>query len=89
MQRPFQVNSRTQTHVTSAFHYLILLVDDRIVSQLITERLKKPDCQINGWVLDGYPTSQSQIEELVKVGLSPQLVVALELRDSIVYERIE
>jgi hypothetical protein len=38
--------------------FLIFCLDpDDIVIDLIRERLSKPDCKINGWVLDGCPTT--------------------------------
>lgn len=31
------------------------MVPDNIVSTLVEQRLKQSDCQVNGWVLDGFP----------------------------------
>lgn len=36
------------------------LVDDRTISQLVKERLTKPDCK-NGFIMDGYPRTVDQI----------------------------
>ncbi len=48
-----------------------------------------PDCRINGWVLDGCPSTPVQIEGLKSMGITPQTVVTLELNDTVVYERLE
>lgn len=31
------------------------MVPDTIISTLVEQRLKQSDCQVNGWVLDGFP----------------------------------
>jgi adenylate kinase family enzyme len=31
------------------------IVPDELVLNLVKERLSKPDCKINGWILDGCP----------------------------------
>ena len=31
------------------------IVPDDVVIELVTERLSKPDCRLNGWILDGCP----------------------------------
>ena len=65
------------------------IVPDEIVINLVKERLEQPDCLINGWILDGWPTTPEQIIRLRELGITPQLVVALELGDALVYEKIE
>lgn len=37
------------------------LIDDVTTSEIVKDRLSKPDC-VNGFILDGYPRSVSQIE---------------------------
>ena len=34
---------------------------DEMIIDLVKERLNKPDCKINGWILDGCPTTPEQI----------------------------
>ena len=34
---------------------IIFLVPDDVLIDLVRERISKPDCQINGWILDGCP----------------------------------
>ena len=52
-------------------------------------RLEKPDCVINGWILDGCPTTNEQIATLNDLGIVPSLVITLDQSDSSVYEKIE
>src|SRR5689334_7087563 len=37
------------------------LIDDKTTSEIVKNRLAKPDC-VNGFILDGYPRSIKQIE---------------------------
>jgi adenylate kinase family enzyme len=56
---------------------------------MVKERLDKPDCRLNGWILDGCPSTPEQIAALTELGVSPSLVVTLDQSDSSVYEKIE
>ena len=72
--------------------YLILviaIVPDETVMELVKERLSQPDCMINGWILDGCPTSEEQISKLKDLGFGPQIVIELDLSDALVYEKLE
>jgi len=51
--------------------------------------LEKPDCKINGWILDGCPTTNEQIAALNDLGIIPSLVITLDQSDSSVYGKIE
>lgn len=42
-----------------------------VVSELIIQRLKSKECIEKGWVLDGYPTSVIEAEELKSKGITP------------------
>ena len=35
------------------------LVPESIVIPLVEERLKRSDCRVNGWVLEGFPQSEA------------------------------
>ena len=61
---------------------------DRI-TELVLDRLRKPDCRINGWVLDGCPFTLAQIKDLKDEKVTPQLVIALELNDKRLEERLK
>lgn len=36
-------------------------VPDALLMGLLLERLKQPDCQAVGWVLDGFPHTRAQV----------------------------
>jgi len=62
------------------------LVPDEIIIHLLTERLKKPDCQ-KGFILDGFPRTIRQAEALE--GISKiDLVVNLNVPDEIIIQRL-
>ncbi len=42
------------------------LVPDRLVNELVFDRIRKPDCQ-GGYILDGYPRTPEQATELMRV----------------------
>ena len=67
------------------------LVPDSLTMSIVEERFKQPDCE-NGFILDGFPRTVFQAEELdkmlSKMGKKIDKVVALEVRDSEIVERI-
>jgi adenylate kinase len=67
----------------------IIIVPDDFIINIVKERLDKPDCRMNGWILDGCPSTPEQIQLLNQLGVSPSLVVTLDQSDSAVYEKIE
>jgi len=50
-----------------------------IVLDLIVRRLKKDDCEQNGWILDGYPTTQEEIDGLNKYEIYPNRLIYLNV----------
>jgi adenylate kinase len=54
------------------------MVPDTIVLPLIEKRLKMSDCRVNGWILDGFPQSDSQINLLKSLKIRPSLVCLFE-----------
>lgn len=74
-------------HSCKYFCGLRLLVPDDIIIDLVRERLEKPDCRINGWVLEGCPMTTYQIKQLRELQIVPQVVVAFEMSDASVLER--
>jgi len=69
--------------------YWFALVPNELIIDLVKTRLEKPDCKINGWILDGCPTTNEQIAALNDLGFVPSLVITLDQSDSSVYEKIE
>jgi adenylate kinase family enzyme len=49
-----------------------------LIIDLVKTRLEKPDCKINGWILDGCPTTNEQIAALNDLGIMPSLVITLD-----------
>lgn len=67
------------------------LVSDEVVLGLIAERLALSDCSV-GFVLDGFPRTIPQAEELVlildKLGKHIDCVISLEVNNSQIVERL-
>ncbi|MDO4282851.1 MAG: nucleoside monophosphate kinase [Clostridia bacterium] len=67
------------------------LISDDIITKLLEERLSKDDCK-NGFVLDGYPRTISQIyllnEVLKKLGKKVDRVIELVVPDELAFKRI-
>jgi adenylate kinase len=65
------------------------LVDDELVLGVVKERIQAEDCA-KGFILDGFPRTMEQARLLDEV-LAPEkvgLVLALEVRDEVLVERI-
>lgn len=62
------------------------LVPDDLTNHLVKERLQQPDCEM-GFVLDGYPRNQNQLEFLNSL-TGIDLAIAIELNDSQAIERL-
>lgn len=67
------------------------LVSDDIVNGIVAERIDKPDCA-NGFILDGYPRTVAQAEELETMlaerSLQLDAVVEFKVDDGVLVERI-
>lgn len=63
-------------------------IDDDIVIDLVRDRLDRPDCRINGWILEGCPLSVHQIKSLKECLITPQVVVAFEMSDEAVMRNL-
>ncbi|RLN47935.1 hypothetical protein BBJ29_006676 [Phytophthora kernoviae] len=57
------------------------LVPDDLVQDLVLNRLMQPDCKARGWLLEGYPRTDTQARVLVAQGAIPDVVAILELSD--------
>ncbi len=73
------------------FMALGALVPDEVVIGLVDERLREPDA-VGGFVLDGFPRTVPQAENLEKIlakrGRAIAHVVLLEVPDTLIIERI-
>lgn len=63
------------------------LVPDDVIIGIITERLAEEDCK-NGYILDGVPRTIAQAEALEKSGIKFDAVVALDVPDEVIMERM-
>ncbi len=63
------------------------LVPDDVVIGIIKERLGESDCK-NGFILDGFPRTIAQADELTKMGISIDMALSIEADDSIILERL-
>jgi adenylate kinase len=53
-------------------------IPDEIVLRLVDARLRQSDCRVNGWVLDGFPANEAQVNLLKAMRIKPSLVVIFE-----------
>ncbi|KPA78306.1 putative Adenylate kinase [Leptomonas pyrrhocoris] len=65
------------------------LVPDSLIIGMVRNRLSQDDAVLNGWLLDGFPRTRAQAEELDAAGFSPRLFIALETPEDILIERVE
>lgn len=64
-----------------------ILVPQEIVSEVLSERLKKEDC-LNGYILDGYPRNMEQAKLLAESGSKIDYVIYLNVKKDEVLKRI-
>ena len=63
------------------------LVPDVVIVNIVKERLSKPDCA-KGFILDGFPRTTAQAEALTASGVKIDKVLALEVEDEKIVERL-
>lgn len=63
------------------------LVPAELMRDVVLERLRAPDCETFGFVLDGYPPSRADLANLTAAGVTPDLVVMLECADDTAVKR--
>lgn len=54
------------------------MVPDEIVLTLVEQRLRQSDCRVNGWVMDGFPQTEAQVNLLKAMRIKPSLVCIFE-----------
>lgn len=62
---------------------------DDIIIDLVRDRLERPDCRTNGWILDGCPMNNNQIKMIRDLEIVPQVVVAFERSDEAILKDAE
>jgi len=53
------------------------------------QRLKQSDCKVNGWILDGFPQSEAQVNLLKAMRLKPSLVCLFEQTEQVSINRLK
>lgn len=48
-------------------------IPDEILLRMIDQRLNQSDCRLNGWVLDGFPETEQQVNLLKSMRIKPSL----------------
>ena len=65
------------------------LVPESIIIPLLEQRIKQSDCRVNGWVLDGFPQTEAQINLLRSLRVRPSLVCLFEQPESEIMRRLQ
>ncbi len=63
------------------------LVPDKIVVEIVQERLKEKDCE-NGYILDGFPRTISQAEIMEEIPIPVDLVIELRVEEDVIISRL-
>lgn len=53
-------------------------IPDRIMNNLVENRLKQSDCRVNGWVMEGFPENEAQVNLLKALRIKASTVFLLE-----------
>ena len=64
------------------------LVPDELIIGVVCDRLKQPDCEKQGWLLDGFPRTKSQAEALSSAGMVPDCFIMLDVPQEVLVERV-
>lgn len=57
------------------------LVPAELMRDIVAARLGQPDCRMLGCILDGYPPSRADLENLTALGIAPDVVLFLDCSD--------
>merc|ERR1719235_1899594 len=63
-------------------------VSDEELCELVGKRLNEIDCVRKGWVLDGFPKTQTQAQFVRKAHLFPSRVIYLNVDEDVVVQRL-
>uniref|UniRef100_A0A7S1XXP2 Adenylate kinase active site lid domain-containing protein n=2 Tax=Phaeomonas parva TaxID=124430 RepID=A0A7S1XXP2_9STRA len=64
------------------------LVPDDVIIGIVKERLAEPDCQAQGWLLDGFPRTKAQADALAEAGIVADTFLLLNVPDDELIERV-
>jgi adenylate kinase len=83
-----QIRTGTELGILAAtFIEKGLLVPDRVVVDMVSDRLNRSDCE-NGFLLDGFPRSVGQAEALASSGHRITDVILLDVDEELLVRRI-
>ncbi|HTE13866.1 MAG TPA: adenylate kinase [Burkholderiales bacterium] len=63
------------------------LVPDQLVTELVKERIKQPDCA-TGFIMDGFPRTLPQADALRNAGVDIDFVIEIEVADDEILRRM-
>ena len=63
------------------------LVPSEVMKEIVLERLAKPDCEILGYTLDGYPPSTEDVQNLIEAKVHPAMIMSFECSDETAISR--
>ena len=63
------------------------LVPSEVMRDIVLDRLSKPDCQILGCTLDGYPPSIEDAQNLIRDNIHPNMIMSFECSDETAISR--
>jgi adenylate kinase len=63
------------------------LVPDHVVTELVQQRVREPDCA-NGFIVDGFPRTLPQADALRKAGIPIDLVLEIDVADAEIMRRL-
>lgn len=64
-------------------------LSDEFVTRVVCDRLKQPDCQSKGWLLDDFPRTKVQAAALSFAGVNPDCFVMLEVTEDSLVDRVK
>lgn len=65
------------------------LLPDHLLNNLVSDRISQPDCQVNGWVLEGYPMTESQCNQLKALNVKPTVTILLQQEEADCVARLQ
>lgn len=65
-----------------------MLVPDDVIIHVLKERIMQPDCQEQGYLLDGFPRTRAQALALIEMGIKPDTFIFIDVPDEILIQRV-
>lgn len=81
---------REKAKISKVLHDLMgsgNLVPDDMICEIVKERLAESDCK-NGYILDGFPRTVPQAEYLHDMGIIPNVIFNLKVKDEVIVKRL-